>query len=48
MPEDIRAAYQYRTEADLTRLRRAGYDAEFTSLEDGVRAYVQEHLEKGD
>ena len=48
MPEDIRAAYQYRTEADLTRLRRAGYDAEFTSLEDGVRAYVQEHIEKGD
>lgn len=48
MPESIRAAYQYRTEADLTRLRHAGYEAEFTSLEDGVREYVREHLELGE
>lgn len=46
MPENIRGAYQYRTEADMTRLRGSGFDAEFTSLEDGVREYVQEYLEK--
>jgi len=40
MPADIRAQYQNRTEADVTRLRRAGYRAEFTPLEDGVREYV--------
>ncbi len=41
MPESLRDRYQYHTEADLTRLRAAGYDAPFTSLEDGVRDYVQ-------
>ena len=44
MPEDIRDKYQYFTEADMTRLRAAGYDAPFTSLEEGVRHYVQNHL----
>ena len=41
MPEAIRAQYQYRTEADLHRLRRAGYDAPFAELEDGLQDYVR-------
>ncbi len=44
MPESLRPRYQYFTQADMTKLRDAGYDAEFTSLEDGVRDYVQHYL----
>ncbi|MBU0742468.1 ADP-glyceromanno-heptose 6-epimerase [bacterium] len=44
MPPDLREKYQYHTEADLTKLRAAGYGNAFTSLEDGVRDYVCDHL----
>ena len=44
-PENIRAAYQYHTEADLTRLRAAGCDVPFTSLEDSLADYVQRYLQ---
>jgi ADP-L-glycero-D-manno-heptose 6-epimerase len=40
-PEDIRERYQYFTEAKMAKLRAAGYTRPFTSLEDGVRAYVE-------
>lgn len=40
-PEDIRDRYQYFTQAEMERLRSAGYDTPFTSLEDGVRRYVE-------
>lgn len=46
MPEALRGKYQYRTEADIRKLRRAGYTAPMTSLEDGVRDYVQNWLMK--
>ncbi len=36
MPEDIRDKYQYFTEANMQKLRKAGYTAPFTSLEAGV------------
>jgi ADP-L-glycero-D-manno-heptose 6-epimerase len=39
-PEKLRAQYQYFTRADITKLRRAGFDALFYSLEDGVRDYL--------
>ena len=48
MPEALREKYQYFTEADLTRLRAAGYVAPMTSLEDGVTDYVQSYLSKPD
>jgi ADP-L-glycero-D-manno-heptose 6-epimerase len=48
MPPAIRDKYQYFTEADMTRLRAAGYTAEFTALEDGVRDYVKNHLATSD
>lgn len=46
MPEDIREKYQYFTEANMRKLRDAGYDEPFYSLEKGVEDYVQEYLEK--
>lgn len=48
MPEELRGKYQYYTQADLSRLRAAGYKAPMTSLEEGVRQYVQEYLNAED
>ena len=44
MPEAIRDKYQYFTEANLSRLRAAGYSAPVTSLEDAVSDYVRNYL----
>ncbi len=44
IPEDIRDTYQYFTEANMQKLRQAGYEKEFTSLEDGVHQYVTQYL----
>jgi ADP-L-glycero-D-manno-heptose 6-epimerase len=44
MPEDTRRKYQYFTEAETGKLRRAGYRAPFTSLEEGIRDYVSTYL----
>ncbi len=44
MPEDIRDKYQYFTEADMQKLRHAGYNRSFASLEDGVSDYVKNYL----
>jgi ADP-L-glycero-D-manno-heptose 6-epimerase len=44
MPEDIRDKYQYFTEADMHKLRAAGYTKEFYSLEKGVDDYVRNYL----
>jgi ADP-L-glycero-D-manno-heptose 6-epimerase len=46
MPESIRNQYQYFTQADITKIREAGYDKELTSLEDAIRDYVQNYLQK--
>ena len=46
IPVDIREKYQYFTEANIDKLRAIGYDTEFTSLEDGVKDYVQMYLMK--
>jgi ADP-L-glycero-D-manno-heptose 6-epimerase len=40
-PERFRDGYQYFTQADMSKARKAGYDAEFTSLEEGVAKYVR-------
>lgn len=47
-PESLRAHYQYFTEADTTRLRAAGFDAPFTSLEDGVSITIRDYLSHSD
>ncbi|MDZ4796451.1 MAG: ADP-glyceromanno-heptose 6-epimerase [Bacteroidota bacterium] len=46
IPEDIRNNYQYFTEADMRKLKNAGYKNEFYSLEDGVKDYVKNFLIK--
>lgn len=43
-PEDIRDSYQYFTEADMQKVRNAGYQKPFTSLEDGITDYVTNYL----
>jgi ADP-L-glycero-D-manno-heptose 6-epimerase len=48
MPLQIRDSYQYFTESDPTRLRRAGYNADFLSASDGVRRYVRDFLMQHD
>jgi ADP-L-glycero-D-manno-heptose 6-epimerase len=44
MPDSIRDKYQYFTEANLSRLRAAGYTAPVTPLEDAVADYVRNYL----
>lgn len=48
MPETLRGRYQYFTQARVERLRAAGYDRPFTSLEDGVAHYVRDYLSAAD
>ena len=43
-PLDIRDKYQYFTEADMSKLQKAGYNEEFYSLEEGVETYVKKFL----
>ena len=43
-PIDIRDKYQYFTEANMQKLIAQGYTKPFTSLEDGVKDYVQHYL----
>lgn len=47
MPENLREKYQYFTQADLTKLRKAGYVNEITALEKGVEDYVKNYLLTG-
>jgi len=46
MPESIRNQYQYYTCADITNLRKAGYNKETTPLEDAIKDYVQNYLQE--
>ena len=47
MPIDIRDKYQYFTEANMQKLKDAGYTDSFYSLEEGVNDYVRNYLAKG-
>ena len=47
MPDELRGKYQYRTEADISRIREAGYDGEITPLEEAVSDYVRNYLVPG-
>ncbi len=47
MPVSIRNQYQYFTQADISKLRRAGYGRQTMSLEDAIRDYVQNYLKQG-
>ncbi len=40
MPEDIRDKYQYFTQANIDKLRKAGYKNDFLELEDGIKEFI--------
>lgn len=46
MPDDLKGKYQYFTEADLSRLRAAGFNEAMTSIEDGVTDYIRNYLRR--
>jgi ADP-L-glycero-D-manno-heptose 6-epimerase len=46
MPEDLHGKYQYFTEANMDKLKAAGYTKDFYSLEKGVDDYVRNYLSK--
>lgn len=46
MPVDIREKYQYFTEANMNKLKTAGYQKTFHSLENGIDNYVRNYLTK--
>ena len=48
MPAAIGNQYQYFTQAKVENLRRAGYNAGFTPLEEGVHRYVTLFLNQTD
>ncbi|MGA3279459.1 MAG: ADP-glyceromanno-heptose 6-epimerase [Smithella sp.] len=48
MPESIRNQYQYFTQAEMDKLHSVGYPVSFSSMEDSVRDYVVNYLQKDD
>lgn len=48
MPLDLQGKYQYFTQATVQKLRDAGFKAPFSSLEEGIRDYVQHYLMQED
>jgi ADP-L-glycero-D-manno-heptose 6-epimerase len=46
MPEYLKEKYQYFTQANMDKLRNAGYEKNFLSLDDAVKDYSQ-YLVKG-
>lgn len=44
MPVDLREKYQYFTEADMSKWKNANLPLPATSLEDGVKDYIQHYL----
>jgi ADP-L-glycero-D-manno-heptose 6-epimerase len=43
-PMDIRDKYQYFTEANMSKLKEAGYTTPFHTLEEGIQDYVKNYL----
>jgi ADP-L-glycero-D-manno-heptose 6-epimerase len=48
MPAALHGQYQSFTQAKIDRLRQAGFNHEFRSLEDGIADYIQNYLLKAD
>lgn len=46
MPEEIKGKYQYFTKADMRKMIKAGYDKPTISLEEAIKDYVLNYLEK--
>ena len=47
MPDSIRNQYQYFTQADMKKLHRAGYNKDTTTLEEAIKDYIRNYLQKG-
>lgn len=48
MPENLRGQYQYTTCANIDRLRRAGYNRPFFTVEEGCADYINNYLSAED
>lgn len=46
MPEELKGKYQYFTKAEMDKIKKAGYTKPCMSLEDAVKDYVLNYLEK--
>ncbi len=46
MPENLKGKYQYFTEANMEKMKNAGYNKPITPLADSVKDYVQNYLMK--
>lgn len=46
MPEHLQEKYQYFTQADMQWLQKVNCPVKFRSIEEGVKDYVQEHLDR--
>ena len=46
MPEELQGKYQYFTQADITKIQNAGYTKKLTTLEEAIKDYVQNYLQK--
>jgi len=46
MPDSIRNQYQYFTQADMKKLHKAGYNKDTTTLEEAIKDYVRNYLQK--
>lgn len=46
MPPGLKEIYQYFTQANISKLRKIGYEEKFYELEDGILDYVQNYLLK--
>jgi ADP-L-glycero-D-manno-heptose 6-epimerase len=46
-PQDIRETYQYYTQANMAKLRAAGYTEPFLNIQEGVFDYYNQHLLTG-
>jgi ADP-L-glycero-D-manno-heptose 6-epimerase len=44
MPDSIKNQYQYFTQANISKIRKAGYDSKIMELKDSVRDYVVNYL----
>jgi ADP-L-glycero-D-manno-heptose 6-epimerase len=46
MPENLRSKYQYITQADISKLRKVGFNHKMHTLEEGIEDYVKNYLLK--
>jgi len=44
LPEQLREKYQYFTEANMNKIKKAGFNSSISDLEDGVADYVKNYL----